>query len=133
VPRKSQRLALSNAIKPSHHPSSFINRRGERIQSIAISATDAKNEFARALETALRGGLVVITKHENPKAVLLSIDDFQALSQPTQTKLDALSAEFDALLDRMQTREAGDAMKAAFAATPEELGRTARKAARRRA
>jgi antitoxin Phd len=112
-----------------------IDRRGESISAASMSATSAKNEFGRALETALRGQPVVITKHEDPKAVLLSIEVFEALSQAQapRGKLDALTAEFDALLDRMQTREAAQAMEDAFAASPEELGRAARRAARRRA
>jgi antitoxin Phd len=104
----------------------------ERIHSTSVTATDAKNEFARILEIALRGQPVVITKHENPKAVLLSIEDFHALSQAPGAELNLLTAEFDALLDRMQTPESAAAMEAAFSASPKELGRVARKAARRR-
>ena len=104
----------------------------ERIHSTSVTATDAKNEFARILEIALRGQPVVITKHENPKAVLLSIEDFHALSQTPNVELNLLTAEFDALLDRMQNPEAADAMEAAFSASPRELGRVARKVVRRR-
>jgi antitoxin Phd len=123
APPKNRRLVTLN-----------INRRGQSIAAASMSATSAKNEFGRALETALRGQPVVITKHEDPKAVLLSIEDFEALSQAQSPKfkLDALTAEFDALLDRMQTRAAAEAMEDAFAASPEELGRAARRAARRR-
>jgi antitoxin Phd len=110
-----------------------MNLRGERVQSALITATDAKNEFARALETALRGRPVVITKHDQPKAVLLSMEDFQALAASAETKLNSLSAEFDAMLDRMQSHKAVGAMKAAFDASPALLGRAAQRAARRRA
>src|SRR5271163_1134979 len=44
----------------------------------SVTATDAKNEFARVLESVIRGNRVFITKHDAPKAVLISIDEFEA-------------------------------------------------------
>jgi PHD/YefM family antitoxin component YafN of YafNO toxin-antitoxin module len=78
------------------------------------------------------GGFVVITKHESPKAVLISLDEFSALSRASAATLDTLSAEFDALFARMQTSDAQGAMKAAFDATPQQLGRAALAASRDR-
>jgi hypothetical protein len=75
---------------------------------------------------------VVITKHDAPKAVLLSVDEFTALTKVTEGALDTLSAEFDTLLARMQTPRARAGMKAAFAASPKELGKAAVAAARKR-
>ena len=80
----------------------------------------------------IQGGVVVITKHDSPKAVLLSVDEFNALAQAPQQRLDALSGQFDALLAGMQTPKARAGMKAAFAASPKQLGRAAVAAARRR-
>jgi antitoxin Phd len=100
--------------------------------AVRISATEAKNEFGRLLERVIRGGTVVITKHDAPKAVLISIEDFDALSRANQTKLDALSGEFDALLARMQTPAARAGMQAAFNASPKQMGRAAVAAARKR-
>ena len=51
--------------------------------------------------------------------------------QPLQSKLDVLSSEFDALLARMQTAKARKAMRAAFSASPEQLGKAAVAAARK--
>lgn len=110
----------------------FRNRRGERVEAAAFTATDAKKQFARVLELVLQGGAVVITKHDAPKAVLLSVDEFTALAGATEGTLDTLSAEFDALLARMQTPRARAGMKAAFAASPRELGKAAVAAARKR-
>jgi prevent-host-death family protein len=110
----------------------FQNRRGERVSTSAVTATDAKKEFARVLEMVIRGGVVVITKHDAPKAVLLSVDEFNALAQAPSRQLDALSGEFDTLLARMQTPKARAGMKAAFAASPKQLGRAAVAVARRR-
>ena len=99
----------------------------------SYTATEAKNEFGRVLEQAIGGTTVVITKHDSPKAVLISMDQFNALSQAPQLKLNVLSEQFDALLARMQTPEARAGMDAAFHASPEQLGKAALAAARKRA
>ena len=98
----------------------------------AFTATGAKKEFGRVLEIVLRGGRVVITKHDAPKAMVLSMDEFNALTQATERTLATLSGEFDALLTGMQTPKARAGMKAAFDASSKELGRAAVAAARRR-
>jgi antitoxin Phd len=98
----------------------------------SVSATDAKNEFGRILEKVIQGGTVVITKHHDPKAVLMSIRDFNEISRANRVKLDTLSGEFDALLARMQTRAARAAMKSAFNASPKQLAKAAVVAARKR-
>ena len=67
-----------------------------------VTATEAKTRFGPLLETAIRGGSVVITKHDAPKAVLLSIAEFEALGGSWQPDLNALSAEFDSLAARLQ-------------------------------
>ena len=120
--------------EPDRGPSvpTFVNHRGEHIQGTSISATNVKNEFGRVLDTVIQGGLVVITKHADPKAVLISMDEFKALSRASQARLETLTAEFDALLERMQTPGSRCGMKASFNATPEELGRAALQASRRR-
>jgi antitoxin Phd len=110
----------------------FRNRRGEQVTTSSVTATDAKKQFGRVLELVLKGGAVVITKHDAPKAILLSMDEFNALTQPAESPLDRLSADFDALLARMQTPRARSGMKAAFGASSRELGRAAVAAARKR-
>jgi antitoxin Phd len=97
-----------------------------------VTATDMKNEFGRVLEKVIQGGIVVITKHDEPKAVLMSVHEFNALTNANRIKLDALSSEFDALLARMQTRAARAGMKAAFDASPKQMGRAAVTVARKR-
>ena len=98
----------------------------------SFTATEAKNEFGRILERALQGETVVITKHDTPKAVLISVDRFNALKHAPELKLDMLSGEFDALLARMQNSRARMTMKAAFGASPQQLGKAAVRAARKR-
>ena len=101
------------------------NRRGEERVAESVTATEAKAEFGRVLDLAIQGGAVVITKHETPKAVLISVDEFNALAQERSATLDTLTAEFDAMLARMQTPAARAAMEAAFDASPERLGKAA--------
>src|SRR5882672_12270547 len=110
----------------------FRNSRGETLEASSVTASEAKSEFGRVLEMAIRGGAVVITKHDVPKAVLISVENFNALSGAAETKLDTLSQEFDALLARMQTSKARRGMKAAFAASGKRLGKAAVAATRSR-
>jgi prevent-host-death family protein len=102
-----------------------MNRQAEGLERVSVSASDAKKEFARMLDTVNQGRLVVITKHDTPKAVMMSIEDYQALAQAGEVKLEALSHEFDALFAQMQTPAARRGMKAAFDASPKALGRAA--------
>ena len=118
---------------PARRPVSLQRRRREPMLSGAISATEAKNEFGRILERVIRGGKVVITKHDSPKAVLISVDEFNALSNAHRAEIETLSDEFDGILARMQTPAARAGMNAAFHATPKELGKAAAASARRAA
>jgi antitoxin Phd len=114
-------------------PSALNSYRGDRLGAASsVTATNAKNEFGRVLEKVIQGGIVVITKHDEPKAVLISVREFNALTNANRMKLDTLSGEFDALLARMQTQAARAGMKAAFDASPKQLGEAAVAVARRR-
>src|SRR4051812_9215148 len=108
----------------------FRNSLGELVDVPAVAATRLKNEFGSVMEQALRGGAVAITRHETPKAVLVSYEEFQALVRDRAPSLNDLSAEYDGLLEHMQTPAAKRGLAAAFDAEPAELGRAAVKAAR---
>lgn len=110
----------------------FRNSRGETLAPASVTASEAKSEFGRVLDMAIQGGAVVITKHDAPKAVLISVENFNALSGATETTLDTLNREFDALLAGMQTSKARRGMKTAFAASGRDLSQAAVAAARRR-
>jgi prevent-host-death family protein len=112
VPAKSKHAATSTAL--------------------TVTATEAKTRFGPLLETVIRGGSVVITKYDTPKAVLLSMAEFEALGGSRPPDLNALSDEFDNLLVRLQMPGNRKALKSAFAATPRELGRLAVANQRRR-
>ena len=110
----------------------YRNRNGELVDLPVVPATRLKNEFGAVFEEATLGGAVAITKHNTPKAVLLSVAEFEALTRDAAPVLDDLPDEFDALLETMQTPRAKTGTTAAFAASPTELGRAAVKAARPR-
>lgn len=114
---------LSGARRSALLP--FRNRRGEQINIASVTATDAKNEFGSVLDTAIEKGAIAITRHETAKAVLLSVDEFNALVGAREGELDTLGGEFDALLAGMQAPGARSRMKAAFGASPTELGKAA--------
>ncbi|MFY9561873.1 MAG: type II toxin-antitoxin system Phd/YefM family antitoxin [Terriglobales bacterium] len=98
----------------------------------SVTATEAKNTFGQLLEKAMQGGVVVITKHDAPRAVLISMDEYTALSSASESRINSLSAEFDSLLMRMQGPKARRAMKTAFHASSKQLGKAAVTAARKR-
>lgn len=127
--------SASSAVEPRRRPdhvATFRNSRGEALTPSSVSASEAKSEFGRVLEMAMQGGAVVITKHDAPKAVLISVENFNALAGAAQTKLETLGREFDELLARMQTSKARRGMKAAFAASGKRLGKAAVAATRSR-
>jgi len=108
----------------------FRNRDGKLVDLPTVTASRLKNEFGRVFEQAALGGAVVITKHNTPRAVLLSYAEFEALTESATPTLNDLSERFDELLATMQTPKAKAGVAAAFDATPEELGAAAVKAAR---
>ncbi|HEV2641393.1 MAG TPA: type II toxin-antitoxin system Phd/YefM family antitoxin, partial [Candidatus Elarobacter sp.] len=99
--------------------------------TITITATDAQNEFGRVLDLAARDQVVIITRHDTPRAVLISTDRFRALAGAEAVMLDSLAEEFDALLERMQTPQVRAGTARGFKTTPREMGRAAVRAARR--
>jgi antitoxin Phd len=110
----------------------YRNSAGELVDLALVPATKAKNEFGSILEQATHGGAVAITRHQTPKAVLLPYAEFEALVRSRSRSLGDLESEFDQLLQRMQSRKSKQGMKAAFEASPTQLGRAALKQARKR-
>ncbi len=108
-----------------NNPIRVPNPRGEMIEPPEISASDAKNGFGRILDRVAREGGVTITRRHEPVAVVIPIETYRRLAAAEAGGLETLSAEFDALLARMQAFGAGEAMQRAFEMMPEELGRAA--------
>lgn len=106
-------------------PLRFRNAHGDLVDLAQVPATRFKNELAAMFEQAAIGRPIAITKHDTPKAVLISFEEFCALMAARSPSLGALEAEFDALLEGMQSPASRKAMAAAFDATPEAIGRAA--------
>ena len=110
---------------------SFRNKLGELVDIRSVPATRLKNEFGSVFEQAMRSGAVAITKHDTARAILISVEEFEALVGERSRSLDALSGQVEGLLARMQTPAAKKGTAAAFEASPKALGRAAAKAARK--
>lgn len=104
----------------------------DQAEQQSFTATQAKHEFGHLLEKAVQGATIIITKHDAPKAVLMSIEQFSVMTRASELRLGTLSREFDALLERMQDPSRRRAMHAAFTASPLQLGKAAVAAARKR-
>ena len=91
-----------------------------------ISATELKNATADVFEQVAAKRAVAVTRHEKPRAVLLSVEQYEALTgQQNPDWLEKLHEEYRGLLDRMQGPEQRAAAEKLFKATPEELGEAA--------
>ena len=91
-----------------------------------ISATELKNATADVFEQVAARRAVAITRHDKPRAVLLSVEQYEALTgQQNPDWLEKLHEEYRGMLDRMQGPEQRAAAERAFNATPEELGEAA--------
>ncbi len=98
------------------------NKRGELIDAPQFTASEAKHKFGQLLDAALRTGPVAITKQRKPTAVLISLDDYRALTQAEDRALGALAAEFDRQYEAMQAPGATAAMQRAFDTPAAQLG-----------
>ncbi len=99
--------------------------------TVTMTSTEAQNGFGRMLDAVAKHKTVLITKHKVTQAVVISAERYRSLIRSEAPSLDALTAEFDAMLERMQAPGAEEAMLEALRASPEELGTAARAAARR--
>jgi len=111
---------------------SVRNSHGRMVKMESVPATVAKNTFGAILDRAVAGGIVAITKRDKPKAVVLSMEEYQALQSRAANPLQELHGEFDALFASMQsprTRAAGSKL---FATSSAKLGKAAVSGARKR-
>ncbi len=103
----------------------YRNRLGEWTELKHVPSSECKNAFGQMLDqVATRGGLA-ITRHDTPRAVILSIEEFEALTRGREPVLETLSAELDALLLAMQAPGAKKARARAFSAGGGALGEAA--------
>jgi prevent-host-death family protein len=104
-----------------------------RVQELpTITATELKNATADVFEQVAAKQAVAITRHEKPRAVLLSVEQYEALTGQRPDWLEQLHEEYRGMLDRMQGPEQRAAADRAFNATPRELGEAALRAAQQK-
>ena len=103
----------------------FRNQQGDLVDLTTVPASEIKVRFGALLDSVVHGAPVAISKHDEPKAVLLSIGEFRALAALRQSSLDVMTAEFDGLLESMQNKQAKKSIAAAFAYSPKQLGAAA--------
>ena len=119
-------------MSTSYHTSSTPAPRVAEMPT--ISATELKNATADVFEQVAARRAVAITRHEKPRAVLLSVEEYEALTgQKNPDWLEKLHEEYRGMLDRMQGPEQRAAAEKLFKATPEELGEAALWAAQQKA
>jgi prevent-host-death family protein len=109
----------------------FRTASGEVRSLEPVSASRLKNAPGAIVDQASAGRPVVITRHDTPRVVILSFDDFEGLARAREPGLGALEARFDELLAGMQKPAAKRAVRTALDAAPEELGRAAVAAVRK--
>lgn len=109
------------------------NSRGQTVEVESFTATAAKSSFGTVLEKAIAKGIVAITRRDKTRAVVLSMEEYEAMQARLADPLRDLRAEFDALVERMQKPRAKAAGRALFKAEPAALGRAAVAGARKRA
>jgi prevent-host-death family protein len=96
----------------------------------SVSATQLVAGIQKVGRTVAAHGAVLITKHDQPAFVLMSVERYREMQRAAEPDLGALGGEFDAMLARMQDQ--GEALADAFAMTPEAIGANAVKAAKPR-
>ena len=105
-----------------------------RVSSLAkVSATELKNSFADVFDRVSAEGAVAITRHEKARAILLSVEEFEALADPEpEIDLTDLRKQCFQMLEEMQSPEQKAGAMKLFEATPEELGQAALEGYQRR-
>ena len=95
-----------------------------------VSATQLAEGMSSVTHTVLSQGAVLVTRHDQPAMVLVSVDRFLELEAAAEPNLDALTQQFDELFSRMQGPDAARRMGEAFSMTPAKLGKAAARAAK---
>jgi len=104
---------------------SVRNSHGRMVKMESVPATVAKNSFGAILDKAVAGGIVAITKRDKPKAVVLSMEEYQALQSRAANPLQELQSEFESLFGAMQSSRARAAGNKLFGASSQKLGKAA--------
>ncbi len=113
----------------TYHPTSSPSPRLRELPT--VTATALKNSTAEVLDQVSLGHAVAITKHDKPRAVLVSYDEYVSWKSGEEETFQSLLEEYRGVLQDMQSPKQKAAALRAFNATPEELGAAAVAGARR--
>jgi prevent-host-death family protein len=92
--------------------------------TVTLPSSAVQNEFGRILDQ-VREQDIVVTRHDIPRAVLVSAERYRELVGREADVLETLQAQFDALYARMQTAEVQAGTAQGFRATPADMGKAA--------
>ncbi len=89
------------------------------VQLAHTPASDVKKFGWRGLMKTIRsGGKLVVTNHDEPEAVIMSVEEYKNLMQAaqqtavqTESALEALRQRFDQRLAALQSPDAGDRLR----------------------
>ena len=97
----------------------------------AVPATAVKNSFADVLDALADRGVLAITRHDKTRAIILSVQQYEALIKRAGDPLERLRGYFDDLVAGMQGPEMAQAVDELFGAAPKAKGARARRSAGR--
>jgi len=98
-----------------------------------VSASRLVAGMQKVTSAVMTEGAVVVTRHDQPSMVLMSIDRYLKLREAAEPDLNNLTERFDAMYARMQAPGVAEAMEDVFGLDPEALGGAAVQAAEREA
>lgn len=89
-----------------------------------MTATEFQRTLGETLEQAARGRRIRVTRHGRAadRLVLMRESDLAALEARTRSPLEALRAEFDGMIEHMQSPTARKAVASVGTASRDELG-----------
>ena len=98
------------------------------------AASEVKARWRDIVAEAKAHGEVLVTNHERPEVVVLSLDRYTKLKNDAAANdpLATLRTEFDRELAILRDAGASSRLRQVFASTPAQLGRAANRAAPRR-
>jgi prevent-host-death family protein len=109
---------------------SFRNAEGDVVELKDVPVSDAKKSLGAIFEDVAAGRPVAILKHNQRRAVLLSIEDFDALTKYQADALARLTSRYDQLMATMQGDAHRKGADAFFAMSGDDMGKAALAATR---
>ena len=96
-----------------------------------VSATRLVAGMQKVTSAVMAEGAVVVTRHDQPSMVLMSIDRYLKLREAAEPDLEHLTRQFDDLYVRMQAPGVADEMEDVFGLDSSGLGDAATRTAER--